>query len=303
MPPEAAQRWTNRSLLAWMRETFESRSIDEPRLSAELLLEHATGESRMRLYTHADRPASDTELTALRAMVKRTLAGEPVQYVLGEWSFFGQTLKVDRRALIPRPCTEIICEQALQHARTRDTSAPLLVADIGTGAGTIALAVLANLDNAEAIATDPSADALQLAQENADRLNLAERVHFAQGEGLETATRHPRAEQHAGFDYILSNPPYIPDDEWNDPAMVDRIVRDHEPELALRGGPDGMQIAGPIIDAAPNALRPGGMLAIEVAASRADDAANRAEHAGLRDVRIAKDLDNLPRVIIAFHPA
>lgn len=298
---DGTESWTNRGLLGWMEGAFAARGIDEARLSAELLLEGATGQRRVWMYAHADRPASVEELGSLRGMVRRVLDGEPVQYVLGEWSFFGVALKVDRRALIPRSCTEVVCEEALQHARRAglaDREGGALVADIGTGSGAIVLSVLKHLRGARGVATDVSGEALSLAAENAERLGLSDRVAFVEGDGLGAAAGHSWVEGAGGVDLLLSNPPYIPDDEWEAEGMVDEVVRAHEPVLALRGGVEGMDVAGPILEGAAGVLRAGGLVAVEVAASRAGLARGVAEGAGLSGVRVVKDLDGLERVVV-----
>ncbi|MCA9293317.1 MAG: peptide chain release factor N(5)-glutamine methyltransferase [Phycisphaerales bacterium] len=303
--PPTPSAWTTRTLLAWMIDAFERKGVDEPRRSAELLLEHVLQCKRMHLYTHADRPASEPERDALRTLTARALQHEPVQYLLGEWSFFGLTIKLDKRVLIPRPCTEIIPTEVLQHARTRRADAPAedpwspLIADIGTGSGCITLAILSHLHEACAIATDLSPDALDVARANAERLQLADRITFAQGDLLEPVAREL---DHCGklLDYLVSNPPYIPDHEWNDPAMMGRNVKGHEPELALRGGVDGMRLVRPLIERGPELLRPGGMLLIEIAASNADATlALAARHPLLEGECLLRDLDGLPRILVA----
>ncbi|MEM1167275.1 MAG: hypothetical protein AAGI30_13410, partial [Planctomycetota bacterium] len=134
-------QWTTRSLLGWMATAFGERQLDAPRLSAELLLAHVLGVERMRLYMEADRPASEAERAALRDLVRRALAHEPIQYLVGTWPFFGLELKVDRRALIPRPCTEQIAELVVQRGRNRPAGEPIRIADVGTGTGCLALAL------------------------------------------------------------------------------------------------------------------------------------------------------------------
>jgi release factor glutamine methyltransferase len=301
----SAGPWTTRKLLAWMMEAFDRKSVDEPRRSAELLLEHVLGCRRMDLYTNADRQASPDELNRLRALTTRALAQEPVQYLLGEWSFFGLTIKLDRRVLIPRPCTEIIPTEVLQHARKRRDASPdgpqyaPLIADIGTGSGCIALAILAHLPEASAIASDLSNDALDVARANAERLNLGDRITFVEGDLLEPVARELDRRVRS-LDYLVSNPPYIPDHEWDTPEMVGRNVKGHEPDTALRGGTDGLRFVRPIIEEGPELLRPGGLMLIEFASSTVDAVlALAARHPMLEGECIINDLDGLPRVLVA----
>ncbi len=300
MPPQAPpQVWTTRTLLAWMTDAFAKAGLDSPRLQSEMLLGHVLGCERLKLYTDADRPAQPAEREALRGMVQRALKHEPVQYLVGEGWFFSLPFQVDRRVLVPRPATETIVELTLQHARATPgfcgaKGEGLCVADVCTGSGAIAVAILKNLPLARAVATDISPDALAVAKINAERHKVAERIEFAQGDLLAPlAGRTPPG----GWHVIASNPPYIPDFEWDG---VDRNVRDHEPEIALRGGPDGLRFARPILEGAPALLMPGGLLLVEVAASCAPTALQiAASNPQLRDARIVQDFEGLDRVVFA----
>lgn len=305
MPEAPPQTWTTRTLLSWMTEAFTKATLDSPRLMAEMLLSHALGVGRLDLYTGADRPASEEERTRLRALVARALRHEPVQYLTGEAWFFSLAFKADRRALIPRPSTETIVETVLQDARRRfpvTTDAPnpaaagapaLRIADVCTGSGVIAISLLKNLPNARCVATDISPDALALARENAARHGVSDRVDFREGDLLAPLGRPGEP----GFDYICSNPPYIPDEEW--PAVAPN-VKGHEPEIALRGGAGGLRLVAPLLERAPALLNPGGVLLIEIAMSSADAALALARaNELLADARILDDADGLPRVVVA----
>lgn len=345
-----ASNWTTRTLMDWMVKAFESKGLDESRRSAEILLEHVLDCRRMDLYIKPDRPASPEELTRLREFVTRALAHEPVQYLIGEWSFFGLDLAVDRRVLIPRPCTEIIPEEVIQHTRrtgklgkvnfgqitplggdtaqteTEPTgdepseepepsskeSPPsvadgtgILIADIGTGSGAIALALLKHIPGARAFATDISQDALDLASENAARLGLQTRFKPLQGDLLQPLMEYPGigkaiSSGRGALDYLVSNPPYIPDAEWDDPAMMGANVKGHEPEGALRGGPDGLRFVRPLIEQGPQLLKPGGLLLIEIAASTAEQVLGLAQAQPLlQHATILNDLEGHPRTLRA----
>ncbi|MBL0922631.1 MAG: peptide chain release factor N(5)-glutamine methyltransferase [Phycisphaerales bacterium] len=300
MPPEApAQVWTTRTLLAWMTDAFTKAGVDSARLHGEMLLAHVLRCDRLRLYTDADRAATPAERDALRALVQRALRHEPVQYLVGEGWFFSLPFTVDRRVLIPRPATETIVERILQHARsTPDFSGPkgegMTIADVCTGSGAVAVATIKNLAGARAVATDISPDALQVAALNASRHGVAERVAFAHGDLLEPAAR---LKPEGGFHVLAANPPYIPDHEWGEVAPN---VKNHEPELALRGGPDGMRLAAPIIRGAAPLLRPGGLLLVEVAASCAGAALElAASQPTLADAQVLRDSEGLDRVVFA----
>ena len=291
-PAHKQQTWTTRGLLDWMRSAFERREIDAPRLSAEMLLAHTLDCERMHLYAHAERPASPHELASLRALVERAIEHEPIQYLVGEAWFFSYPFTVDRRALIPRPSTETILEHALQWLRAQPSTGTVRIADIGTGTGCIAIAALKSLADATCLATDLSPDALSLARENATRHGVLDRITFAEG-NLDA----PLADE-PPFQLIMSNPPYIPDHEWDD---VEPNVKDHEPTSALRAGPTGLELVGPLIEQLPNHLTPDGRLCIELAACTADEARRLAEaHPLLEHAEILKDLDGLPRVLTAL---
>ena len=345
--------WTTRRLLEWMLKAFESKGLDETRRSAEILLEHVLACRRMDLYIAPDRPASAEELTTLRALVTRALAHEPVQYLIGEWSFFGLDLKVDQRALIPRPCTEIIPEEVIQHARRAgrlgkvtfgetkplgadapaalepadDVPAPneaeqpapaedpaptpqadgsgILIADVGTGTGCIAISLLRNIPGAKAFATDVSAEALALATENAELLGLTDRFKPLQGDLLGPLLDYPGVAKAAdsgrgALDYLVSNPPYIPDHEWDDPEQMGANVKGHEPDLALRGGTDGLDLVRPLISEGPRLLKPGGLRLIEIASSCAEAVLALAQaNPLLTGAGILNDLEGKPRTLRA----
>jgi len=293
----AGDIWTTRRLLGWISGALERKGLDSPRLCAELLVSHVLGCERLRLYMEADRPAEPLELATLRDLTRRALDHEPVQYLVGEAWFFSMAFKVDQRALIPRPSSETIVEHVLQLERSDSSLAPggsLALADIGTGSGCLAIALLKHLPGARAIATDVSAPALELTRENAARHGVLDRLDLARGDLLEPLRDRPGG---APLDVLVSNPPYIPDAEWGEVA---RNVRDYEPEGALRGGPDGLRFVGPLIDRAPSALVEGGALAIEIASSSADEALARARaNPRLGDAHVLDDFEGLARVLAA----
>ncbi|MFO0834770.1 MAG: peptide chain release factor N(5)-glutamine methyltransferase [Phycisphaerales bacterium] len=294
--------WTTRRLLSWMGEAFTKKGLDSPRLLAEMLVAHVLSCDRLKLYTDADRPASPLERESLRGLVGRALKHEPVQYLVGHAWFFGLQFQVDRRVLIPRPSTETIVEHVLQHARTQPgfggpKGEGALVADICTGSGCIAVALLKHLTGARAVATDVSRDALDVALENAKKHGVSERLDLLAGDLLSPLDEYPPAAQRSALHYLVSNPPYIPDHEWD---AVEPNVKDHEPHSALRGGADGMDLVRPIIKDGPAHLRAGGLLLIEVAHAHAKDVLALARaHAMLEDARILRDHEGFDRVVSA----
>lgn len=273
-----------------MTDHFSRRHIDNPRLSAEMLLAHVLGVPRLRLYMEADRPASDLERATLRSLVERAGAHEPVDYLVGETPFFSLMFKVTPAVLIPRPSTETIVEHVIQHAkRTPGFHAPT-IADVCTGSGAIAIALAKNLPTSHIIATDISDEALAIARENADRHGVADRIDFRQGDLLEPL-------QGERVRYLLSNPPYINDAEWQEVAPN---VKDYEPTHALRGGADGLRYLRPLIQKARQHLEHPGQLVLEMAASQKEQLLDIAQHApGLANAHILADHEGLPRVLVA----
>lgn len=283
-----------------MSNAFRERGVTDPRRSAEVLLEHVIKMERIRLYAHADRPASPDELAELRALAQRALHLEPVQYLVGEWWFFGLPYYVDKRVLIPRPSTETLVEEILQGLkRSGRSDQELLIADVGTGSGCIACALLKGLPNARAIAIDISVDAIDVARSNVERHSLSDRVVLIQGNLCDPLPGHEWVTQRGGVDVLASNPPYIPDAEWDAPDQVGEDVRKWEPTGALRGGTDGLDLVRPLIENGRKLLRSGGIFAVEIAASTAHEALDLFEATGdFEQARTIRDLEGHDRVVV-----
>lgn len=284
------EAWTTRKLLDWLRGALKDKGIDDARLCAELLVAHVIGCQRLRLYMEADRPATPDELTKLRDLAKRALNHEPVQYLVGEASFYGISLKADKRALIPRPETQALVDEAVNAIKGIGDRA-LLVADICTGSGCVAIAIASQAPTAIVHACDIDANALALTAENIERTKLTDRITIFEGDLLAALPGDKP------YDAIVANPPYIPDDEW---AAVAPNVKDHEPTHALRGGADGLDLVRPLITQAAERLRPGGLLAIEIATARSEEALQLlTADDRYRDARIVRDFAGRPRIISA----
>jgi release factor glutamine methyltransferase len=229
-------------------------------------------------------------------MAARRLSGEPLQYLLGRWSFRGLDLLVDERVLIPRPETEVVAGLAVDEARRR-SSGPGVVADLGTGSGAIALALAAELPGAEVWATDVSPSALQVARANLAAVTpeAASRVHFAEGMWYEALPAGLRGR----LMVIVSNPPYVTEAEFRDlPAEV----RDHEPVGALVAGPLGRECLDVLVAGGLEWLAPGGALILELAPDQAAPLRAAAEAAGYDPVAIERDLAGRDRVLVAHRP-
>jgi release factor glutamine methyltransferase len=285
----AATPWTTKALLDWTASYFRQKGVDNPRLSAEMLLAHVLKTTRLKLYMQPDRPASEPERNAFRALVQRAAQHEPVDYLVGEAPFFSLTLAVNRSVLIPRPSTEAVVEHVLQHARRTPGFACPTILDVGTGSGAIAVALAKNMPHAHLLATDTSEAALQLASQNAERHGVREQITFKQGDLYEPVG-------HKRFQYVVSNPPYISDAEWEDVAAN---VKDYEPTEALRAGPDGLTYLRPLIEQARSHLAEPGQLVLEIAASQKQAVKRLADEAGLANAHVLADHEALPRVLVA----
>jgi release factor glutamine methyltransferase len=283
-----------------MTKAFKQKDLDSPQLFAQLLMSHVIGCDRLKLYTDADRPANEIERATLRDLVQRAVNHEPVQYLTGEAMFFGMQISVNQSVLIPRPSSETIVESVLHHCKHQPgfggkMGEGVLIADVCTGSGCIALALAKHLPGSRVVATDISEDALIVASANAERLGLSDRIEFIQGDLLEALSKQPAAGHAKALDFLVSNPPYIPDDEWD---AVEPNVKDHEPTLALRGGMDGLALVRPLLNEAPKLVKEGGLVLVEVAASRAEESrAIAAQSPRVKSTEILKDFEGLDRVI------
>jgi release factor glutamine methyltransferase len=280
----ADQPWTIRRLLDWTRAFLAGKGIESARLEAELLLAHALGCAKIALYTRYEEVPDDAQRTTFRELVQRRVKGQPVAHLLGKKEFFSLEFEVGPAVLIPRPDSEWLVSEAQDIAKPLAT--PRLL-DIGTGSGCLAIALAVRVKNAQVTAIDRSDEALAVAQRNAAKHKVTERVRFLNGDLFGPVV----GEQ---FDVIVSNPPYIPT------AEVERLapeVRDFEPRLALDGGPDGFAIIDRLLIEAGSYLVPGGTLLFEIGHDQADAARSRAEAMGWTVVKAIKDAGNHVRVL------
>ena len=271
-------------------EFLATKGVASPRLNAELLLGHVIGRRRMQLYLEFERPLTAAELDQLRPLVRRRGQQEPLQYVLGEAEFRGLRLKVDRRALIPRPETELLVELVHTWAGTQ---APVLRAlDLGTGSGAIAAALATLWPGAAVVAAERCPEALALARENFAALGLEGRIQPVAATWFDGVPPGP-------YDAIVSNPPYLTAAEV---AATAPEVREHEPRAALEAPEEGLADLRAILEAAPGYLRPGGLLALETGCDHRAALCARLQAAGFQSVAAHQDLTGRDRFILAVWP-
>jgi release factor glutamine methyltransferase len=266
---------------------LSAKGVENPRLNAELLIGHALSLPRMQLYLQFERPVTEPELEKIRPLVKRRSQREPLQYILGETEFFHLKLKTDRRALIPRPETEHLCELITQ----RLPAPPATILDLGTGSGAIALGLAAFYPHAAVTALDVSEAALDLARENAGALGLAGRLRLLRSDWFATLEPDDR------FELIVANPPYLTEQET---ATAMPEVRGHEPLVALASGADGLAALTRIITEAPRFLVETGLLALETGLDQQTVLREQAAAAGFTRVESLRDLTDRERYLLAW---
>lgn len=265
-------------------------NLDLSELEAESLLMHALGIDRAGLHRDIADPISDADLARYREYLDRRCAHEPTAYIIGRREFFGLDLRVTPAALIPRPETEALVEAAIDFVRSTLPHRNVTIVDVGTGSGAIAIALAANLPNATVAATDLSAEALDLARENAAANGVLGRIRFVQGDLL-APVRDP-------VDVIVANLPYVTSDEYR---VLPPELKENEPKLALDGGADGLDLVRKLLAEAPSRLASGGALFEEVGDAHASAALSLAAAAfpGSR-IEMAPDLAGTQRVLCVY---
>lgn len=273
-------------LTAWKAAAARLKAgrIDSPSIDARLLLEVATGCSRTDILTDPYRAVSADQQAALDGFVERRLRREPVSRILGRKGFWKIMLNVTPDVLSPRPDTEAILDVVLL---AYPPNKAFEMIDLGTGSGAILLATLAERFGARGVGTDISFEALAVAKENATNLELDNRATFLRTEWAAGFADH-------SFDVVVSNPPYIPS---ADIPGLDPEVRDHDPHLALDGGPDGLQAYRELAPEIRRILRPDGLFAVEIGWDQGPQVKALFEAAGFTDVIVVKDLSERDRVV------
>ena len=270
-------------LLALCRRELDARGLPSfP--EAEIFAAHLSGIPRSRLFLEAARDVGDPS-SALAEMVRRRASGEPAQYILGAWEFYGREFLLSRDTLIPRPETEGLVERAIGALRGAGRAGGVAL-DVGTGCGAIAATLAAELPRLKVVAVDISAGALRVAAGNARRLGVAARILFARADAYSALKSGER------FDVVVSNPPYVSEGEWD---ALPREVREFEPPGALLAGADGLSVIRRLVAGAADHLVPGGTLLCEIGETQGE-AVRRLPSGLLSFAGVARDLAGRDRV-------
>jgi release factor glutamine methyltransferase len=280
--------WTVMEMVRWTEGYLREKGFESPRLNGELLLAGTLGLKRLDLYLQFDRPLTPDELAEFKARLRRRAKREPLQYIEGQAAFRDLRLRVDPRVLIPRSETELLVDEVLAWAGGREG---LHALDVGTGSGAIALSLATEGPFARVVATDVSGDALDVARANHAAAAPGSPVEFYAG-----AVYAPVRGQ--SFDVVVSNPPYIGESER---GALDAGVRDWEPAQALFSGETGLDVIRELVAGAPEVLRAGGLLALEIGWKQADAVAELVRAVdGLSEPVVRRDLEGRDRIVTAI---
>jgi release factor glutamine methyltransferase len=261
--------------------------VPEPRLEAGSLLASVLDRDRTFLITHSEDTLSQEQLRIYLQCIDRRAEGEPLQYITGIQDFFGLSFTVTPNVLIPRPETELLVEIILDLIGSKGRRS--LICDVGTGTGCIPIALLHELPEVRAIAIDLSAAAVQIAASNANRHSVSERISLLLSDSLSAIASSPR------FDVVVSNPPYVPDHEWE---HLQREVREHEPRLALTSGSDGLNMIRRLLVEASLVLVRGGYFVFEIGYSQRPAVEETIDRTIWEVVDIKPDLQGIPRIVV-----
>jgi release factor glutamine methyltransferase len=295
--PQAS--WTILATLRWTADYFRTKGVSEARASAEILLAHTLGVSRLDLYLRHDQPLNPDELARFKALMVRRREGEPVAYLTGHREFWSLDIRVTPAVLIPRPETETLVAAALEVAKEqppktqnlKPKTSPLWGAEVGVGSGAVVIALAKELPSMAWVGLDRSGAALAVARDNARRQAVLHRVHFLQADLL--AGLKPTA----ALALLVANLPYVPRAEWE---RLPREIKTFEPPGALLGGEDGLDLIRPLIRQAQQYIKGGGWVLLEVGDRQAPKVAALVAETGDYDrIETIKDFNGMERVVRA----
>ncbi|MEK6302256.1 MAG: peptide chain release factor N(5)-glutamine methyltransferase [Acidobacteriota bacterium] len=270
---------------------LKASAVADERRTAGVLLCHVLGIDRTHLLTKSDELVAASEYETYLTLIERRAAGEPLQYITGHQEFYGLDFVVTPDVLIPRPETEFLVERVVKLASDFPKEESLLIVDLGTGSGCIAIALAVHLPHARLIATDISAAALEVARANAERHRVADRIEFLEGDALEPLAR---LGLEGAVDVLAANPPYV---EEATSQLVQREVREWEPHIALFAGADGLDFYRRLLPDAPRYLKPGAFAVLEIGFSQLDSISAMIAGGALELVDATPDLQGIPRTV------
>ncbi len=286
------ETWTIQKLLNLVTQYLTEKSVDSPRLSAELLLSHVLGLKRIELYTQYNQPVAKQELDRLRELVKRAGQNEPIAYLVGKTEFYSMEIDVTPDCMIPRPETELLVQRAIEFLRTREGTQ--FVCDLCTGSGCIAAAIAKNHPNARIIATDICDAALAVAAINVQKHQLQDKITLLSGDLFDPIIPQLDAGK---FDLIVCNPPYVSSAEYE---KLDKNIKDYEPRLALFAGDNGLDIYCRIIERVDLFLKLDAALILEIGYAQGQAIKEMLEQTQVfTEIKIEKDLHNNDRIVTA----
>jgi release factor glutamine methyltransferase len=285
------QAWSIRDLMKFTIDHLQRHGFGEARLTVELLLSHALRCQRIELYTHFDKPLSSDELKTFRRLCERRLAHEPVQYIVGTTSFMGLQFAVDKRVFIPRPETETLVEQVMMKCNQRTEGEEVSILDVGAGSGNIAVSLAKLVRKTRISSLDRSAEALEVAESNARTHGVAGNIALVNANFFEPLEAlFPQQ-----FDFLVSNPPYVSIQEWQE---LDPEVRQFEPRQAVTDQNDGYEFYRRIGEVARQLVRTGGWVIVEVGHGQAASVSEIFGAAAFEEINVVNDLQEVPRVVL-----
>jgi len=292
--PRMEKRWTIKELLTVAADYLGEKHIDSPRLAAEVLLAHVLGMKRIDLYLDFERPLTSAEVSRYRELIRRRVAREPLQYIIGRQEFWSLDFTVNPHVLIPRPETELLVEQVIEHCKQRIGAGEkqITVLDLCTGCGAVAISIAKEVPQARLWATDLSPEAISIARANAQKHGVLEKIEFLEGDLFE-----PVRDKKDHFHIIVANPPYVAEEDYE---KLPPEVREYEPRMSLDGGPDGMVLIERILRNAPDFLTSAGVVMIEMDPMQVVKAKDLVASLSVYKIcRVIKDYSGLDRVVIA----
>jgi release factor glutamine methyltransferase len=275
---------------------LKEKGIGNPRSSAELLLCSILDMTRVDLYLNKDQILKEKDKDRFDRFLEERAWGKPIQYITGEIEFLDLEFKIDPRAMIPRPETEILTLAVLNHfEKTKKETEALKIIDLGTGSGVIAVTLAKNLESSFVYATDISKDALELAGENAKRNEVEDRIEFISGDLFQPLKTRELQDL---VDCVVSNPPYVKEEEYEN---LSQEVKNFEPKISLFSGDDGLGFHKKIVDECKFFLKSGGLLALEVGYEDGERLVDLIEaKGGFKKIEIIKDLAGIKRIVKAL---